>query len=565
MKTDAAIHDLESIHRKLLFSLMLPDAVLDPAAPAFVKTLDLAFARSLLGGDQPWGREDAFQESNRLIREVLTLSVEGHRLHLASEIDLLRKVKESGKDALHCGPFGISESVFPVTARGHVLHLVRTGKYRERPFTDGDIRDISALTGVPAGRVSEAAATLPVRDAAQAEQVATWCRRLRDALVVALEHHLTGGAPARPSLDSERAQALAATAQGMAHHINNLLSIILGYASLVADKAKLEGSPADAVKKIADAAQRGRRFTEEILAVAGGDEEEDAPVSVHERIHGVLNLLQGRMGGKIKVVSNLKAQRDIVTGPPGVVHQVVFNLMTNALDSMPTGGLLTVTTANGPDEADGRDLLQIEVTDSGGIPSSKAGQPGEGGAAVHGAPKLASALGLVGHLEGTVSVTSDVDAATRVRVTLPTSAKPEARPEKKVRRRLAPSRIWVADDDSVVREMCRRVLTEDGHTVEEVCSGLDAEKMIHKEGAAKPDLIVYDFNMPDYSGLEFCSALRDEGIRVPVLLLSGFKPDQRDISSALKLRKTFFLQKPFSFRDMSDMITVALGETLIGE
>jgi FixJ family two-component response regulator len=53
------------------------------------------------------------------------------------------------------------------------------------------------------------------------------------------------------------------------------------------------------------------------------------------------------------------------------------------------------------------------------------------------------------------------------------------------------------------------------------------------------------------------------GRRVPVILISGFPAEHPDIKKALKLRKTFLLQKPFSFRDMSDMVTIAMGETLV--
>ena len=125
----------------------------------------------------------------------------------------------------------------------------------------------------------------------------------------------------------------------------------------------------------------------------------------------------------------------------------------------------------------------------------------------------------------------------------------------------------VATPVSLVHEMTevhRRVLAEDGHTVEQVGTG---EELLKKLAVAphKPDLIVYDFSMPDLDGFEICTRLRKDAVRTPVLLLSGFKVDQPEVRETLKLRKTFFLQKPFSFRDMSDMVTVALGETLIEE
>jgi CheY-like chemotaxis protein len=242
-------------------------------------------------------------------------------------------------------------------------------------------------------------------------------------------------------------------------------------------------------------------------------------------------------------------------GPSGIVHQIVFNLIADALDSLPAGGAIFIATRNGKDGTDESDMLHLDVTADG---------PGLARRADASTPKLTSVVGLAGRLEGVVNVRAAGDASTCVSITLPATMRAERR-EKKMRRRLAPSRIWVADDDAVVREMCRRVLTEDGHTVEEVSSGADANSLLSKGETPKPDLVVYDYNMPDLSGREFCAQLRESGLRVPVLLIGGFKPDQPDVSEALKLRKTFYLQKPFSFRDMADMVTVALGDTLIEE
>jgi FixJ family two-component response regulator len=57
--------------------------------------------------------------------------------------------------------------------------------------------------------------------------------------------------------------------------------------------------------------------------------------------------------------------------------------------------------------------------------------------------------------------------------------------------------------------------------------------------------------------------MRENEMRIPTILLSGFKIEHPDVARALKYRKTFFVQKPFSFRDMADMVTIALGETLV--
>jgi CheY-like chemotaxis protein len=565
MPIDAKTQALERRHKELLFARRLPDAVLAPGAPAFLRLLDLSFARELLSGDGPWGGEDAFDERSRLIQDVLSVSPEARQLVLAAEVDLLTRVGEAGADFCHRGAFDLLEWVFPLRLRGHVVHLVRSGKFREQPFLDAELKEMAHLSGVPLARVQEAARALPILPPA----IPAPLRALRDARQAALTEHLRAREAGLQQMSSERLVALGTMAEGAAQHLNNLLSIVLGYTSLLADKPGLAGEPADLLRKASEAAQRGRRFTEELLALAGGSEEDASVLSLHERLQGVLSLLQSRLVGRIKLDAQLNAAHDRVLAPPGVFHQILFNLLTNALDGMPAGGVLTVGTRNAR-SASGPEEVVLEISDTGGQgpsgPSRKSGKAGQTLSSLGEVPpRLTSTFGLVASLEGDIEVVPDDGFTTRVVIKLPVTEKASAgQPARKMRRRLAPSSIWVADDDEVMREMCRRVLAEDGHRVEQAASGGELLKRL-ATAPEKPDLIVYDFSMPDLDGFEICTRLRKEGVRTPVLLVSGFKVDQPEVQATLKLRKTFFLQKPFSFREMADMVTVAMGETLIEE
>lgn len=565
MPTDTKTQALERRHKELLFALRLPDAVLAPGAPAFLRLIDLPFARDLLSNDGPWGAEDVFDERSRLIHDVLSVSPEARQLVLAAEVDLLSRVREESGDFCHRGAFDLLEWIFPIRLRGHVVHLVRSGKFRTQAFSEADLRELAALSGVALAQVQEAARSLPVLSAAAPAPL----RALRDARQSALLEHLRARESGLQQMSSERLAALGTMAEGAAQHLNNLLSVVLGYTSLLADKSGLSGEPASLLRKAAEAAQRGRRFTEELLALAGGSEEDASVLSLHERLQGVLSLLQSRLAGRIKLETKLEAARDRVLAPPAVFHQIVFNLLTNALDGMPAGGVLTVSTSNAP-AAGGLEQVVLEISDTGGQgPAGSTRRRGKAGQTLSSLgdvpPRLTSTFGLVASLDGDIEVVPEDGLTTRVIIRLPvTEMATGGQPARKMRRRLAPSSIWVADDDEVMREMCRRVLAEDGHQVEQVSSGAELLKKL-AASKEKPDLIVYDFSMPDLDGFETCTRLRKEGMRTPMLLLSGFKADQPEVKETLKLRKTFFLQKPFSFRDMSDMVTVALGETLVEE
>ena len=266
----------------------------------------------------------------------------------------------------------------------------------------------------------------------------------------------------------------------------------------------------------------------------------------------MLGLLQSRAGNRVEVVTRFEAARDTVAAPPGLIHQVILNLLSHAFDDLPGGGRVTVQTSNSADAA----KLRIEVTQE-----NKLGPAGDSDAAAQTRPALARLLGQVARLEGDVLSREIRPGGVHVALLLPvTTARGTQAPAKKFRRRLAPSVIWVVDDDPVVREMCRRVLSAEGHTVEEYARGADLQKRLAE---AKPDLVIYDFSMPDLDGLEMAGWMREAGHRAPLILISGFTAQHPSVKRALALRKTFLLQKPFSFRDMADLVTIAMGETLV--
>ncbi|HMO52815.1 MAG TPA: response regulator [Kiritimatiellia bacterium] len=565
-----SVKELEREHKKLLHAMRLPDSVLTMESRNTYKHFDLAFARELIGTDQPWGVEDVFDAKNRIVTDVFLAADEGRQLYYASENDLLRKVMETATDQEHKGPFDIYESLFPVRVRGKVIHLIRTGKYRIAPFQEKDLNELAFLCGVPLKTVREAVAVLPIYTPEQVDDLKLTHARWRDSVKLAFREHIRAMELTAQQLQQERLSSLGSLAEGMAHHFSNLLSIILGYSSLLLDRAGIKKDDAEAIHKITEAAQRGRRFTEEILALSESFSDEEPSVgSLHERLQGAITLLQTRLRSGIQVQMKLDAGHDRIVAPPGIIHHIAFNAIANAVDSMPHGGTLAISTENISREENGqtRDFLRLTVVDSGILPLKKAHAPtaDDTNAEERLAPKMASLLGLVASLDGTASMSTNKDQSTTLEVTLPTATDAdEAAPQKRIRRRLAPSRIWVADDDPVVREMCRRVLSEEEHDVEEVGSGNEFMSRFTTEDEI-PELLIYDFGMPDITGQEVCRWLREHGHRTPVILISGYSAEHPEIKKTLKLRKTFLLQKPFSFRDMSDLVTIALGETLIEE
>lgn len=366
-------------------------------------------------------------------------------------------------------------------------------------------------------------------------------------------------------VQSERLRSLGALSNGVAHHFNNLLSVILGYSSYVINREKLTKEAENALQKISEAAQRGRRLTDEILAFASSESEAAKSYHVHDTLVSVLSLLEVQTSGQIEIVTELEAENDRITAPQSSLHQIIFNLITNAIDSMPAGGSLIVKTSNMimPDEDGSQHFLRIEVEDTSGIVPEQPVTDEDFQIKDRVGMKLSSVYGMVGQMDGTILMSSQPGDSTRVEVLLPvTEADQQAEEKRTAVDKLEPATIWVVDDNVTFREMCDVVLGEDNHTITKLSCG---EEMINawNDATAKPDLLVIDFSMPDYNGLELREWLDEHEADVPIVLVSGLSIDQPDIKEALEFRRTFFLQKPFASSELLDIVNVALGEHLL--
>ncbi len=515
-------NDLQQQLRTLIRSLQLPDTALRPDAPPLLKQLDLQAARQLLQISDAWSERGLFEESDRLLHEVILKSADTRTAFLSAEVKLFKELQTSGEDQLHRGPYGLAELVLPIKLRGHHVHILRSGKFREQPFSDTEINELAFTSGIQRTLVDAAAQTVPVRSG---ETLATFIaqqRRLRDALSAALDAQLQLALHGGRSDAAQHLASLGTLAEGAAHQFSNLLSIILGYSSLVLAKTELPEEAATALNRISEAAQKGRRLTEEILTVSGALHEEEAACSLHECLNKVVALLQAESPRASAFALDLQAEHDHVLATTGTLHTVLTNLLRHALDGAPDTASLTIATRN--TQEGGIEHIAVEV------------------------------------LEGKARKATDSAS----RIAFPTVSEPLSHTEKKIRRRLAPSTIWVADDDPNVREVCQRVLHAEGHTVREASSGNALQTML-KDTDKTPDLLIYDFSMPDLDGVEFVGWLRNQNTRpVPVILISGFSAEHPDLKGILQTRKVFLLQKPFTYRDMSDLVTIAMGETLVG-
>ncbi len=551
---------LEAEKLALLASCSLLAPTPSPDLPPSLGALRDESVRDLLAST---GYESGFPgacaESARYIVEALQSSERGYALRLESDITLLRQLG-SQSDIEQESSLGYIEGLYPVRVSGTVVHWVWSGRLLRGPLDEEHLARLASLTGASAETLRECRGDFNGLTEAQIRGLLDQHQRLRDLLERSLASIVHRRDLSTQLIQSERTRSLGTLSGGVAHHFNNLLSVILGYSSFVSHRETLSDEAREALRHISEAAQRGRRLTEEILAFSGDDPGKDTVCALHDTLRSVLSLLQSQSSSRVHIATRLDAAEDHICAPASSIHQIVFNLLANAMDAMPEGGDLHVATSNvtlGP-----QTFLKLEVSDSAGsLPSNFSQQLAEGGLDET-SLRLSSIYGMVGRLDGTVTISNHPGQATRVEVLMPVAGEQAAAKPPRQQARQAPSTIWVVDDDPIFRQMCKQVLSDVGHQVEELTSGLELKERWPTEGQ-RPALLIIDFSMPEFNGRELSEWVREQGATTPIVLVSGFASNQPDIRAALSIPNTHFLQKPFTVPELADRVTVALGETLM--
>ncbi|MGD9872885.1 MAG: response regulator [Kiritimatiellia bacterium] len=486
---------------------------------------------------------------------------------LKGEAALYEKTLATRQEQKATSRFGLYQAVVPVVVGDQVQCCLRTGWMITEPVSENLMKALQADGKIPEKDLKKAVSSLRIYTKDEELKVTEFLRQLCDLLTTLLNENRRADSLAEQLISSERARSLGALTGGVAHHFNSLLSVILGYSSFMLNRLSLPAEASDALQHISDAAQKGRRLTDEMLAFLGSESEEQSSCSVHEILENVVSLLHSQMHSRVRFEMKLGAGSDEISARPSALHQVVFNLLTNTLDAIEGSGSLSVMTRNSEVSAEGgpRRFIEIGVEEKEPAASGKnAAASGENLPPEKASLKLSSLFGLVADLEGSVMITPAAGGRPVVKVVLPVAGQAGLKPAgTEAGDQLRSSSIWVLDDDDTFREMCEFVLSGQGHKVHCLSS---AQEMKDEwgSGGAKPDLIVMDFSMPDLNGLEMCQWLRRSDAETPVILVSGLSTHQPDIQKATALKRVSFLQKPFTFREMTDAVEKSLAESLIG-
>jgi CheY-like chemotaxis protein/nitrogen-specific signal transduction histidine kinase len=360
----------------------------------------------------------------------------------------------------------------------------------------------------------------------------------------------------RPQTD--RLRALGQLAAGIAHDFNNALALIVSRAEMLREDYGSLGVPLNEglealVRGGMDAAATVRR----ILDFARERPDHPlAPLSLDDVVRDVESLTSPlwRAMAQARAVS-LRLTLALgapppVLGDPAELREALLNLIHNAVEAMPGGGTLTITTGLAGERA------YVRVADTGmGMDAATQARIFEPFFTTKGAQGnglgLSMVYGIVRRHGGEIAVHSAAGEGTVLTLAFPTAGQQAAGVAATSDDRSQPSlRVLVVDDEPLLAMMLQCMLANDGHRV---TSCTDGERALERFGREPYDLVLTDLSMPEMNGWEVARAVRARRPEQPIAFLTGWG-QQLDEAQLASLDVRYVLAKPFRREDLRQLV-----------
>ncbi|MES2178393.1 MAG: two-component regulator propeller domain-containing protein [Gemmatimonadota bacterium] len=358
---------------------------------------------------------------------------------------------------------------------------------------------------------------------------------------------------------SQKMEAVGRLAGGVAHDFNNLLTVIKGNAGLALMDIDSRESVRMELEEIDHAADRATSLTRQLLAFSRKQILKPQLFSLNGVVGEIGRMLERTVGEDIRLEIILDPELANVRVDPGQIEQVLLNLVVNARDAMPRGGLLLLETRNveswevaSNPEAESRRYVELIVRDTGVGMSEEVRQrvfepffttkeQGKGTGL-----GLSTVYGIVKQSGGFVRVESVPEQGTMIAVYLPRVDDAEEKPRVAVGdpHPTGTATVLLVEDEDLVRTLASRVLRRAGYTVLAAPSG-DAALEIAAAHEGTIDLLLTDVVMPGMSGRELAERLMPVRKGMRLLFASGYTEDAI-IRHGVSSDAMPFLAKPFA-------------------
>ena len=377
----------------------------------------------------------------------------------------------------------------------------------------------------------------------------------------------------------QKIEAMGRLAAGVAHDFNNILTVITGHSELLSRQLDADDPRRKNAEQIEKAAYRAAGLTRQLLIFSRKQVIEPRVLNLNAVILNIKKMLCRLIGEDIEFCTLLDPAAGHIKADPGQIKQVIMNLAVNARDAMPTGGKLTVTTANiTPDknhlknfpDMDAGDYVMLAIADTGtGMseevkahlfePFFTTKPPGTGTGL-----GLATCFGIVKQNTGHINVQSELGSGTTFKIYFPQVQ--SAIEPLRVRNRPTEvaggnETVLLVEDEPVVRELAVATLREKGYTVVEAVNGEEGLRLARQHDG-KIDLVLTDVVMPVMGGKEMADALRTSHPDTKVLFTSGYTEDALGHHGVLR-PGILFLPKPYLTATLARKVREVLDEGLI--
>ncbi|MBC8206325.1 MAG: PAS domain S-box protein [Kiritimatiellales bacterium] len=370
----------------------------------------------------------------------------------------------------------------------------------------------------------------------------------------------------------QKMEAVGQLAGGIAHDFNNILQAILGFSELLLmtldERAE---QPRNNVLEIQKAAQHAADLTRQLLAFSRKQNVDFKPVNLNDAIRNTLSFAKSIIGEAIEIKTDLEPKLNLVEADSRQMERTILNLVLNARDAMPQGGVLTLKTENicflaedATASIQEGEFACLIISDTGtGIQSDiiehifepffSTKPPGQGTGL-----GLAAIYGIIQDHKGWIDVYSEPGRGTTFKMYLPTHRCRSPREATKPARHETGhgERILVVENDAATQILSKNTLQKAGYVVTVTSTAEEAEILFDKENG-RFDLLFSDVILPGKTGTDLAAALLQKNLNLKVLLCSGH-PVNRIKSSTVGRNNLFFLEKPFSIVNLLHLVNQIL-------
>lgn len=372
---------------------------------------------------------------------------------------------------------------------------------------------------------------------------------------------------------AQKMEAIGQMAGGIAHDFNNILTVILGYGTMLRDRCSADEHLRENIDQVLKAAERATNLTRSLLVFSRKQVMTLQAVDLSDIVRNMEKFLRRIIGEDVQLKASFTMDQLTVNADSGQLEQVVMNLAANARDAMPDGGVLSIETqliqldedffqAYGGGEPGSYAMLMVSDNGCGmdGVTRKKLFEPffstkGVGKGTGLG---LSVVYGIVRQHKGYITVDSEPGSGTTFKILIPFFTGELQVPAKDYS--LVPAggteTILIAEDDADIRQMAATRLREFGYTVILAKDGTEALRKFRAQ-KNEIDLVVIDMLMPGKTGREVYREIKKMRSKTRMFYMSGYSPDLLQ-SKGLCENGTEILMKPFRPFDLARKVREVL-------